>query len=67
MNGKPHSVVRSDLVRVVGIDDNRHENIEVTNISNNGINYHSLLYLLINSPTRYLPREYSNDQPNQRR
>ena len=53
MSGKPHFVSRSDLVRVVGIDDNHHENIEVTNINNNGITYQLFPHLLINSLTHF--------------
>jgi len=46
MSGKPFPKAKSDLVRVVGIDDNHHENIEITNINHIGNEIHSFLHSL---------------------
>ena len=46
MSGKPLTKAKSDLVRVVGIDDNHHENIEITNINNYGSNIYAYDYIL---------------------
>ncbi len=50
MSGKPLTKATSDLVRVVGIDDNHHENIEITNINSHGsaiYAYDSILFISI--------------------
>ena len=48
MSGKPLTKATSDLVRVVCIDDNHHENIEITNINSHGsaiYAYDSILFI----------------------
>ena len=46
MSGKPLTKATSDLVRVVGIDDNHHENIEITNINDYGSDIYAYDFIL---------------------